>query len=115
MTDQAGTPRSNSALQLEQQELVYNDYYLLTSVKKPGGISAQQWRFFAGGAPKGPATAAAHWLLYENGAAPPRRLKADHLPPPEKVWQYLIDDQSQVLMMTNKTMFRIELPTDGVE
>ncbi len=55
------------------------------------------------------------WLLYDRANPNSRRLVADKLPPPAKVKRFLINDQSQVLMMTSKGVFRIDLPTGGGE
>ncbi len=108
--DKTGASRAISIPRLRQQECVYNERYLVTSVKKSGGRSAE-WRIFTGGASKAKTTTAANWLLYEKGILNTRRLVAENLPSPEKAWRYLMNDKNQILMMTNKEVFRIELPS----
>ncbi|QEG36521.1 hypothetical protein [Bythopirellula goksoeyrii] len=80
-----------SGIGLSLQQFVYNEKYLLTPTKQLYKTSSRKWD------------------LHAHGSLSPKQLLADNLPPPEKVLRYLIDDQRQVLVMTSKELYRVEL------
>jgi len=106
------TPHATSPLILSPQQFVDNKRFLLTSAKRPGAISDRERRFYIRGRSKAKSKAASDWLLYQKDSTTLQRLEAEQLPPAEKVWRYLIDDKNQILMMTNKAVFRITIPSD---
>jgi len=93
--------------------LAFNSRYLLASQKKVGDASIHDWdKYYNVNDVKHQDKNSFDWLLYERGNPNPRRLVAANLPPPARVKRFLINDQNQILMMTNKAVFRIELPAD---
>lgn len=95
---------------LAQVNLAYNGRHVLTTAKRPGGVSPNEWRLYTGGGPQESVGPAADWLLYERDRVEPCRLAGAALPPVETVSSYLIDDDSQVLMVANEAVFRVTLP-----
>lgn len=103
---------SMSQARLRSHRFEHNVTWLLTSVKRPGAISARERRFHIRGRPDSPIKAASDWLLYRIPSTTPRRLESEKLPPPEDVTHYLIDDQNQALMLTKKAVFRVTMPNE---
>lgn len=107
------TPPENSKIKLQRASLAINRYSVLTSQKKVGEALVNDWQKYHGVAVASKDQNSFDWLLYDRGNPNPRRLVADNLPDPKNVKRFLLDDQGQILMMTSKEVFRIQLPAKG--
>ena len=91
--------------------LAANDHWLLASQKRSGNSVANDWNKYFGVIVKFDADDDFQWMLYQQGNPTPKRLTAPNLPSPDKVKQFFIDEQGQVLMLTSKELLRVEIPS----